>query len=224
MSSTRLRRTAVVVTLGVLTLAGCGTTQAGAASVVGSESVSDADVATVVNEIRTQAAAASQATFDERATTLATLSRETRHLLLEQAVLREGLVVTQGDVDTFINQVVTTSYSGDRAKLDQDGVTKAGIPASEITQYFRDLLIQRALGAKLAPGADPATTTAKNNEYLAKLGKEFGVVIAPRFGTWDYAQSAVVPSQGDLTVPQTGPSLVPNDPGASAPVPAPSAS
>jgi len=65
-SSSRLRRTAAAVALAVLALSGCGTNQAGAASVVGDSVVTDAQVADVASETKTQLASVQGATFDEK--------------------------------------------------------------------------------------------------------------------------------------------------------------
>jgi len=200
-STTRVRRTAAAVALAALVLTGCASNRAGAASIVGGERISDSDIASVVDEIRTQGAAVPQTTFDEKATTLATLTRETRHLLFEQAAAHEGLTVTQGQVDTVISQQITTSYGGDRAKFEAAGV-QAGIPASEISQYFRDVLLVQALGSKVAPGADSTTGQAKLNAYLATFGQQVGVEVAPRFGQWSYPTVSIVAGPNDLsTVP-----------------------
>jgi hypothetical protein len=209
-SSARLRRTAAAVTIATLALAACGTNPAGSASVVGRQSVADADVARSVDEVHTQWLATPDADkFDEAAATLAVVQRKTRHLLLAEAGVREGIVVTQAQVDDLIDKTIQEQVGGDRARFETVLATQQSLAASEIPEYVRDFLTQTALAEKLAPGADQTASTPVIADYLAALSADLDVRVAARFGTWDAATVALGPVPDDLSTAAVDAGLLP---------------
>jgi len=215
-SSSRLRRTAAAVALAVLALSGCGTNQAGAASVVGDSVVTDAQVADVASETQTQLASVQGAAFDEKTATDASLTMQTRHLILAAVAAKEGITVTQGQVDAFVKNVVDTQFGGTQQGLVDDLVTKSNIPASQVQAAARDQLVYDALLAKIAPGiTDQAAQSKALTGYMKPFVAELGVQVAPRYGTWNVFALGPVPD--DL-------SFVPAAPASgSTPTPLPSA-
>ncbi len=179
------RRTVAVLALAALALTACSANPSGAASVVGSTSISDRDVASAVDEVRTQLSEVRGGpAFDDGAATAAVLQNMTRHLILDEAAGREGIVVTQGQVDTFLDTIVSGQFKGDRAALEQQLASQSTIPASQIDQAARDNLVFTALVTKLAPGGDQTAQAKAVNDYMTALDKELDVRVAPRFGTW----------------------------------------
>ncbi len=202
MSSARLRRTAAAVTLATLALAGCGSNSAGSASIVGSRSVTDADVARSVSEVHTQWLATPDAdNFDEAAATKEVVQRKTRHLLLAEAGAREGIVVTQSEVDDLIDKTIQEQAGGDEARFETVLATAQSLAASEIVEYVRDFITQQKLAAKLAPGADQNAATPVLTAYFEKLSDELDVRVAARFGTWDAQTVSVGAPPTDLAAP-----------------------
>ncbi len=202
-SSTRLRRTAVVVALAALALTGCSN-QAGAASIVGDQSVTDAQVADVANEVQTQLVSVKGATFDEKAVTVASLTSQTRHLILQAVAAKEGITVTQGQIDAFIKNIVDNQFSGKRQDLLDNLASQSNIPASRIDEAAGDQLVYDALLAKIAPAA---TTDAEKSkaftDYMGAFVDQLGVQVSPRFGTWNVFSLGPVPD--DLSVKPAGP-------------------
>jgi len=215
-SSSRLRRTAAVVALAVLALSGCGTNQAGAASVVGDSVVTDAQVADVASETQTQLASVQGATFDQKTATDASLTMQTRHLILAAVAAKEGITVTQGQVDSFVKNIVDTQFSGKQQALLDSLVSQSNVPASQVPAAARDQLVYNALVAKIAPGTTDQTAQSKAfADYMKPFVDELGVQVAPRYGTWDVFALGPVPN--DL-------SFVPAAPASgSTPTPQPSA-
>ena len=201
-TSTRLRRTAVVVALAALALTGCSS-QAGAASVVGSQVVTDAQVADVAGQVETQLATVPGTTYDERAATVASLTSQTRHLILDAVAAKEGITVTQGQVDAFITDIVDSQFSGKRQALLDSLVSQSNVPESQVQRAARDQLIYDALVAKIASGATtPDAKSQAFTKYMTTFVDEIGVQVAPRFGTWDVFALGPVPD--DLSfVPET---------------------
>jgi hypothetical protein len=195
-------RTAAALALCTLALAACGTNPAGSASVVGAQSVRDADVAADVDEVRQQVEGIpGQPAFDQAAVTAKTVQRKTRHLLLDEARAAQGITIAQAKVDEIIATAVTGQFGGDRAKFDAALAAQESVPASGVEEYARDFLIQQALPATLAPGKTQDEQAKALNAYIAKLSDERGVRIAARFGTWDPSTGALGPVPNDLSVP-----------------------
>jgi hypothetical protein len=214
---TPVRRSALVTAaaLAVALLAGCGV-QAGSASVVGSQSVRDSDVAAQVDEIRVAVGPDGAAKFDEKAATAATVNRLTRHLLLAEAATRQSITVTQAQVDDLIATTTKNQFGGDSAKFQQALAAQYLVPPSQINDFARDVLITQGLNAKLAPGGSAIEQSNKINAYLGPLSHELGIEVSPRFGSWSFAANTISDLPNDLAVPAVNP--------AGQPSPAPSAS
>lgn len=207
--------------LAVAVVSGCGV-QAGSAAVVGSTRISDSDVAAMVDELKQTIAADPTALFDSTKATAANVQRLTRHYLLDEAAAREGVVVTQAQVDQLISSTTTSTFGGDSTKFEQALASQYAVPPSQIPSFAHDVLESQALTAKLAPGADATTQQNKLNAYLAPLGQELGVEVSPRYGTWSFDTSTLAATPDDLSfVPSATPSAEPGSPSAS---PSPSAS
>ncbi len=201
-SSTRLRRTAAAVALAALALTGCSAAKAGAASIVGDQSVTDTQVADVADEVQAQVATVQGATFDEKTATIASLTSQTRHLILQAAAAKEGITVTQGQVDAFVQNIIDTQFAGKRQGLLDNLAAQASIPESRIDEAASDQLVYEAILAKIAPTA--TTDTAKSEalaKYMGVFVKEIGVEVAPRFGTWNVFSLGPLPD--DLSVAPT---------------------
>jgi hypothetical protein len=219
-STTRLRRTALAVALAALALTGCSS-QAGAASVVGDQVVTDSDVANVVGQVQTQIGAIPGSTFDEKAATTAVLTMQTRHLILDAVAQKEGITVTQGQIDAFLKNIVDTQFNGKAQSLYDNLVIQAEVPVDQVPSAARDQMIYDALLAKIASGVTDATarSTAFNN-YMTTFVADIGVEVAPRYGTWSVFSLGPVPD--DLSfVPSPSPSATV---GQTAPQPSPSSS
>jgi hypothetical protein len=188
--------TAAVV---VLALSGCGN-QAGAASVIGGTSIRDSEVVTAVEGVSTAAGVDNGAALDRSAVTRATVNRLTRHILLDEAAARQGIVVTQAQVDDLIASTIKDGFAGDPVKFQQALAAKSYVPTSDINQFAHDVLVTQELTKKLAPGGDAVVQSAKLNAYLGPLGQEMGIEIAPRFGTWSFTSSTVGDLPNDLTL------------------------
>ncbi|MDA8435390.1 MAG: SurA N-terminal domain-containing protein [Actinomycetales bacterium] len=193
MSTTRLRRTAAVVALAVLALTGCSN-QAGAASVVGDQVVTDADVASVVEQTQAQLAAVPGTTFDEKVATTAALTMQTRHLILDAVARQEGITVTQGQVDAFIKNIVDTQFGGKAQALYDNLVSQGNVPAGQVPAAARDQIIYNALMAKIASGVtDTTAQSAAFTKYMTPFVAQLGVEVAPRYGTWNVFALGPVP-------------------------------
>jgi hypothetical protein len=214
-STTRLRRTAAVVALAALALTGCSN-QAGAASVVGDKVVTDADVASVVEQTQTQLTGVQGTTFDEKAATVAAVTMQTRHLILDAVAQKEGITITQGQVDQFVTGVVDSQFGGKEQGLYDSLVSQSNVPESQVPAAARDQLIYTALVSKIAPGVTDTSAQSKAfADYMTPFVAQLGVQVAARYGTWDVFALGPVPDDLSFvpTTPATG--------GTSTPLPSP---
>jgi len=194
---TRAAGAAVLVVL----LAACGNSLAGNALKVGPTTVSDARLDAMVTELKDQLALTNQQEpFDQGAATASNVDRLVRSALLEQAAVREGIVVTQGDVDSVISTTATNNFGGDMAALELQLAQDQNIPASQVPSFARDFLLQQKLGEKLAPGGSAEQVSAALVQNLSALSTELGAEVSPRFGTWDAASISLTPVPDDLSV------------------------
>jgi outer membrane murein-binding lipoprotein Lpp len=208
---------AAAASLAVLALAGCSN-QAGVASQVGTQSITDRQVADDVAELQAQLARIPSAKFDEQTATATVVSTLTQNLVLQQAANDQGITVSQGDVDRYLANLETTNKTTFQALVD-NAASGSNIPASQISDVVRANIIVSGLVAKLAPGVtDQAKQKTVFFDYLNKFSDQIGVEVSPRFGTWK--NFALGPVPNDLSVvptPSTSPST-----GASAPAGSPS--
>jgi hypothetical protein len=198
-TSTRVRAVSVAAAaLAAVLLSGCASSLAGSASVVGGVSVSDRDVAVSVDELLAQVAGVEGAQpLDEATATRVTVERYTRSLLFQEAAAREGITVTQGEVDEIVAQTVEGQFGGDRVAFENALATQQGVPASEIGEFARDFVIRSKVVEKIAPTGD----TEVISDYLVRLSDEVGVEVSPRFGTWDPVNVSVGAVPDDLSTP-----------------------
>jgi SurA N-terminal domain len=214
-------RAALVLGLASLALAACGTDLAGAASVVGTQTVRDAEVAAAVEEVRAQFEAAQGLpdipAFSEAEVTSRNVERMTRHLVLEAAAAEKGIVVTPGQVDEVIASSIDGQFEGSRERFDLAFATQEFVPASAVVQFARDFLIRQALPARVLPGGTEEAQGEAASAYLGELSTKLDVRVAARYGTWDPSLNGLGPVPDDL-------SFVPGAKPAATPSPAPSSS
>ncbi len=214
-------RAALALGLASLALAACGTDLAGAASVVGTQTVRDAEVAAAVEEVRAQFEAAQGLpdipAFSEAEVTSRNVERMTRHLVLEAAATEKGIVVTPGQVDEVIASSIDGQFEGSRERFDLAFATQEFVPASAVVQFARDFLIRQALPARVLPGGTEEAQGEAASAYLGELSSKLDVRVAARYGTWDPSLNGLGPVPDDL-------SFVPGAKPAATPSPAPSSS
>jgi hypothetical protein len=193
---TRAAGAAVLVAL----LAACSSSLAGNALSAGSTTVSDSELSALVTELRDQLAPLNeQNPFDPATVTASNVDRLMRSALLEEAARREGIVVTQGEVDNVIRETAKGNFGGDLVKLQTQLAEQQNVPASQVPSFARDFLLQAKLGQKLKPGGKPEEVSAALVTYLSALSTDIGAEVAPRFGTWDASSVSLSPVPDDLS-------------------------
>jgi len=178
--------------------AGVGPVQSlppGAASVVGDQTVNDSTIADIATQVHDQTAAipgSKMPTAD--VVTNATVQRETQHLMLAAAGAKEGIAITQSQIDEFIASFVKNQFNGDIKQLRAALVTQNYIPAAQINEAAADQLLYAAVLKKVAPAATTQDAVTKaSDDYFGALSTQLNTRVAPRYGTWSIFGLGPVP-------------------------------
>lgn len=201
--SVKLRLMATIV-LGVAILTGCSDSPklAGSAVIVDGKVIPATVVAERVDKIRAQIQVTDPALMSEIPSLIQINQRAVDHYillsLLEESVMREGIKVTDRDVADYRDQIFDQySQEAIQAQL----AIQNSVPADDVDGFMYEILVQRALMEKLAPGADNQTQFLAMADYLTVLSDELGVELNPRFGTWDPSNLMSTPGDETLAMP-----------------------
>lgn len=199
----KLRLVATIV-LGVAVLTGCSDSPklAGSAVVINGNVVTASSVADRVDKVRAQIQVTDPSLISEVPSLIQINQRAVDHFiraaLFEEAVAREGINVTQRDVEAYRDEVFA-QYA--KETIEAQLVSQNAVPADDVEGFMREIMIQRILMEKLAPGADNQTQFIAMTDYLTALSDELGVELNPRFGTWDPSNLITTPGDQTLAVP-----------------------
>ena len=204
----RTRRSTMVfgaALVAVLALAGCSSEDnPGSAATVGDQRVSSADVADSVAQVRSQLGTIP---FDAQKVTTDTVTRLARTLIIDEAGTREGVTVTDSQVDALLTS--TAKSQGGVSAVEQALLTQDSVPASAVSDYARTYLIEQGLADKFAPGTADKGQQAMLT-YLSQLSTELGTAVAPRYGTWDAGTLALGALPNDISSPLATPAPAPS--------------
>jgi hypothetical protein len=199
----KLRLVATLI-LGVAVLTGCSDSPklAGSAVVINGKVIPASAVAERVDKVRAQIQVTDPSLVSEVPSLIQINQRAVDHFirasLFEEAVAREGIKVTDRDVASYRDEVFT-QYS--QESVEAQLLTQNAVPAEKVDEFMREIMIQRILMEKLAPGADNQTQFVAMTDYLTALSDELGVELNPRFGTWDPSNLISTPGDETLAVP-----------------------
>lgn len=199
----KLRVVATLI-LGVAVLTGCSDSPklAGSAVVVDGKVIPASAVAERVDKVRAQIQVTDPSLVSEVPSLIQINQRAVDHFvraaLFAEAVSREGINVTDRDVAEYKAEVFE-QYA--QETIEAQLVSQNAVPADDLDGFMREILVQRILMEKLAPGADNQTQFLAMTEYLTALSEELGVELNPRFGKWDPSNLISTPGDQTLAVP-----------------------
>lgn len=192
----RLALAAATAAVAVLALSGCGSSPAGAAATLGDTRISDATLTAQVQEVleaKGQPADSADASLVQQ-----TLGRMITIELLDTLAAREGVEVTQGQIDEeYANY--SAQVGGDDAL--QELFLQENVAPSQLESIIRLQIQAQLLGIALAPEGSAEEQGTAVFEAAALLSEELDTTIAPRFGTWDPATLSLGPTPEDLAAP-----------------------
>lgn len=199
----KLRLVATMV-LGVAVLTGCSDSPklAGSAVVVNGKVIPASAVSERVDKVRAQIQVTDPTLISEVPSLIQINQRAVDHFvlvsLLEEVVAREGINITDLDVAAYRDEVFT-QYA--KETIEAQLVSQNAVPADDVDGFMYEILVQRVLMEKLAPGADSQTQFLAMAEYLTTLSQELKVELNPRFGKWDPSNLISTPGDETLAVP-----------------------
>jgi len=199
----RLRRrlatgsVAVVMTVGMLTLSACDPRQTGSAAVVGGYRITESQIDNYAQTVQQDLQQAGAQQPDTNTLLRSLVSQLVNYRIIEVAAEREGIHVTQGQIDQLI------ASSGGRAQVTKQLLETQGLwlPPQLLDELARVVTTQAALAAKLDPTGTSQTQATALNAYRLKLAKELGVQVSPRYGAWDTSNLTMIGGPNDLSVP-----------------------
>ena len=199
----KLRLVATVV-IGVAVLAGCSDSPklAGSAVIVDGKVTPASAVSERVDKVRAQIQVTDPNLINEVPSLIQINQRTVDHFvlvaLLDEVVAREGIKITDRDVAAYRDEVFT-QYA--KETIEAQLASQNAVPADDVDGFMYEILVQRALMEKLAPGADKKTRTLALFDYLTNLSIELDVELNPRFGKWDPSNLISTPGDETLAVP-----------------------
>lgn len=197
-------RLVATLVLGVAVLTGCSDSPklAGSAVVINEKVIPASAVADRVDKVRAQIQITDPSLINEVPSLIQLNQRAVDHFvldaLLEEVVAREGIKVTDRDVAAYRDEVFA-QYA--KETIEAQLASQNAVPADDVDGFMYEILVQRALMEKLAPGADKQTRNLALFDYLTKLSQELNVELNPRFGTWDPSNLISTPGDQTLAVP-----------------------
>lgn len=199
----KLRLVATLI-LGVAVLTGCSDSPklAGSAVIVNGKVIPASAVADRVDKVRAQIQVTDPSLLSEVPSLIQINQRAVdnfvRASLFEEAVAREGIKITDRDVAAYRDEVFS-QYS--QESIEAQLVAQNAVPAENVADFMYEIMVQRILMEKLAPGADNQTQFLAMTDYLTSLSDELGVELNPRFGKWDPSNLISTPGDETLAVP-----------------------
>lgn len=196
--------TVLSTVLGAVVMSGCSTpVKAGAAAVVGDERVSTSSVEETATSVRVQAEDEELGELDGATLNRITVERAIRSLLTAELAEREGVTVSEGEIDDYIAEI---EAAGQSEQLNIDALNN-GVPSNELRNEIRDFLLRQKVGEELVDGSGPEVEqergAAVSDAFMA-LAEEIRVSVSPRYGTWDAETVSILPGENDLSRPPSG--------------------
>lgn len=183
---------AAIVTLGACSNAG----QAGSAATVGDQQITSDYLAQTVDAVQSQQGVVPGEPDPELVVNV--LQRLIVTDLVQQVADKLGVTVTQAQVDTSLADL-EAQLGGPEGV--QQAFLDSGVPSDQIEEQVRLSLLVQAIGLALVPDSDAAGQQQAVVQYVTGFGLERGIVVSPRFGTWDPLTLQIGAAPDDLSAP-----------------------
>ncbi|CAL9482097.1 hypothetical protein SUDANB176_03069 [Streptomyces sp. enrichment culture] len=194
----RRRRTALLLTAAIAAaaplLTACGNdAHPGAAAVVGDQRITVSQLENRVNEVREaqREAVPDEAQYEQVVARTGSLTRDTLHGMVLDRVLQHaardaGVTVTPREVQRMRSGL--EEQAGGPEALEAAWLQQYGVPPQRLDENLRIQLEAQKLAERLG------TETGRPEFWkaLSEAGKDLGVDLNPRYGTWDAEKSSRV--------------------------------
>lgn len=185
------KKLAALAVISALVLTGCS--QANVAATLGKETISQSEIQKRVDEVL-----ASRKAVDTSGMQLE------RGEALNRAQLRFVIVtdVMNKIADELAIKITNTELATTKTALIQQGggeaqiamnLVGAGIAPSDFDRYIRAVMISNKVNAALVQSGIPqADADTKFSQLISAKAHQLGIVVNPRYGTWDDASTNIV--------------------------------
>ena len=179
---------------------GCGSVAPGAAAIVGDERISERELTEQVQSVLR----AQGRPVDSSAPSVVgvTLSQMVTGTLVEQYAEREGITVTQGEIDAAVANLAAAAGGSEalvQSLLQQD------LAPDQLESLLRVNLLVQKIGQALDPAGTPETQSTAVFAAVVEFSSEVGTRVNPRYGTWDATSLLIGPASDDLSIPVAAP-------------------
>ena len=186
----------------VAALSACGPSQLGAAAVVNSQRITVSDIQGTLKSVRAQQDRYGLEHADPSIAARNEVQRRVVELVFERAARDLGISVTDGEVADAID--AETKLLGGAEQLNQ-ALAQANIAQDQVTEVFRQQVINNKIGLKVAAQADAKLTQdqidAKVHDTLVATAKRLHIRINPRYGTFDAVKGQIAAPAPDFLHP-----------------------
>jgi parvulin-like peptidyl-prolyl isomerase len=196
------------VVLGVVAMAGlsaCGPSQLGAAAVVNSERITVSDVQGALTSVRAVQDQYGLEHADPSTAARNEVQRRVVELVFERAARDLGISVSDGEVSTAID--AEKKLLGGPEQFRQ-ALAQANIADDQVTEVFRQQVINAKMGVKVAAQADTKLTQdqvdQKVHDTLVATAKRLHIRINPRYGVFDASKGQIAAPAPDFLRPTNG--------------------
>ena len=190
----RVLAATVLSMAGALVAAGCGTTEAGNAAVVGSEALSESQVVAYVQEINEITGAPQDEPNAQQV--LIVVNRNVQHDLVSQAAVDAGVVIPTAEVDAAYQQVLEANGGEEQLNL---AAAQQGIAPSMIKRDLETQLVALELGQRISGELSPEEQQQVLIRALGEFSEEIGVEVAPKYGQWSPVELSIAPPENPVS-------------------------
>jgi hypothetical protein len=213
----RAARLAVVAFGGCIALAACGPVQLGSAAIVGGDRITSSTLATEVSNLNNSYHADKvRLAFPTSQMPQVVLAWLLRFRIREELAKREGITVSQGDVQRAISEISSQGKASGIPSLSALAVQN-GLPPNLVNSDLgRYQAIANAFVDRLDGGKTPRSSTAQQalnqafDRAQCMAAKNLNIKVNPQFGRFDYGQLNVVAPANTLSAPEPGASASPS--------------
>lgn len=212
----RAARLAVVAFGGCIALAACGPVQLGSAAIVGGDRITSSTLATEVSNLNNSYHANKvRLAFPASQMPQVVLAWLLRFRIRDELAQREGITVSQADIQRAINEISSQGRQSGVASLTALAVQN-GVPPNLINSDLgRYQAIANTFVNRLTGGKTPSSPTAQQalnqafDHAQCMAAKNLNIKVNPQFGRFDYGQLSVVAPANTLSAPEPGASPSP---------------
>jgi FKBP-type peptidyl-prolyl cis-trans isomerase (trigger factor) len=115
------------------------------------------------------------------------------NLVINAIADEEKIQVTKSDIDSYRIEVIQNI--GGEAALPTTLVNAQIAPETLEDVLRRDLILRRISDAASQTGADESMVSQIIRKMVTDKATELGIVVNPRYGTWDKENFAIVPTE-----------------------------